>query len=193
MKNRVSLILGLALAGCASPPAPTPPLSPTPTPPPPPPIHRAPAIRSPQISPAATPLLSVSRQIAPPPSVKLAWNFELDPLVTSYNIYWGTSSRNYIGVASTTNNFLTVSNLSFSTTYFFACTAVSNGSLESPYSNEVSTNTPSLPIPPGNLSIESLTASTLKGPWIVDTNWPAIIVANPFGNQFFRLNLTLVP
>ncbi len=68
----------------------------------------------------------------------LAWDPVNDPSVQGYNVYYGTSSRQYqtfanVGLATT----YTVADLQPGTTYYFAVTAY-NSAGESGYSDEVS-------------------------------------------------------
>ena len=79
----------------------------------------------------------------PPASVILDWDKSADPTVTGYNLYYGSSSRDYTNVApagaATT---AVVSNLTTGATYYFAATTYNLAGLESEYSTEVSYNVP---------------------------------------------------
>ena len=84
-------------------------------------------------------------------NVTLAW----DPCpvtnnIAHYAVYWGVLPMTYTNKESSlgTNATLTVSNLVRGTTYYFAATATATNSLESAFSNEVSTNLPAPPTPP---------------------------------------------
>jgi fibronectin type 3 domain-containing protein len=86
-----------------------------------------------------------------PPQVTVGWSPEpATNNVASYKVYWGVATRTYTNSLSAgTNTTFTVSNLAYSTTYFFAATAIGTNGLESVYSNEASTNTPPIPqVPP---------------------------------------------
>ncbi len=136
----------------------------------------------------------VARQTSPPPAVTLAWDPSLDPTVTGYNVYYGTNSRAYQPVVNAAGNTsLTISNLSFGVTYFFAATTYNAAGLESDYSSEVVWISPAALLPPGNLRIQSFTAQNANGPWLPDTNWPPVLVSNPLGNQFWKLEATPLP
>ena len=83
--------------------------------------------------------------------VTLAWNKNAEENVVGYNVYYGTSSRNYdfvLDVGDTTT--VTISDIPNGFTYYFAVTAYDNSSpsLESTYSNEVSKNTCTYSISP---------------------------------------------
>lgn len=76
-------------------------------------------------------------------AVGLVWDSSSNPDVTSYNVYYGTSSRGYTNVVSAgglTN--WTIGGLREGETYYFAATAVNAVGLESEYSNEVSYSPP---------------------------------------------------
>ena len=91
-------------------------------------------------------VLSATAQSLVPPKVTLAWDAEpATNNVASYKIYWGTTTRTYTNSLPTPTNSVTVSNLAYSTTYFFASTAIGTNGLESTYSSEVFTNTPPVP------------------------------------------------
>ena len=82
--------------------------------------------------------------------VQLEWDApNCTNVITNYNIYYGVASLIYTNSISVNTNLTgTVSNLILNTTYYFAATAFDESGLESIYSNEVSTNTPSPPLPP---------------------------------------------
>jgi len=74
-------------------------------------------------------------------SVTLRWQANQEPDISSYNVYFGTQSRNYglpIPAGNTTS--YTVDNLTAGTTYYFALTAVDTSGNESGYSSEVVAN-----------------------------------------------------
>jgi hypothetical protein len=74
--------------------------------------------------------------------VRLAWNANAEPDIVGYKVYYGTASHVYgwvIDVGKVTN--FMVTGLNTGLTYYFAVTAYDTSSLESSYSNEVSTNT----------------------------------------------------
>src|SRR4030095_13332841 len=76
-------------------------------------------------------------------SVTLAWNASATPNITSYVLYYGTSSRTYsstlyVGTALAGG----VSNLVAGTTYYFAVTARNDLELESDYSEEITYTPP---------------------------------------------------
>jgi fibronectin type 3 domain-containing protein len=92
-------------------------------------------------------VLAATAQSLVPPKVTLAWDQEpATNNVAYYKNYWGVATHTYTNSIQTgTNTTGTVSNLAWSTTYFFASTAIGTNGLESTYSNEVSTNTPPMP------------------------------------------------
>ena len=74
-------------------------------------------------------------------SVTLRWQANQEPDISSYNLYYGTQSRNYglpIPVGNETS--YTVDNLTAGTAYYFALTAVDTAGNESGYSAEVVAN-----------------------------------------------------
>ena len=74
-------------------------------------------------------------------SVTLRWQANTEPDISGYNIYYGTSSRNYgtpIPVSNATSH--TIDNLTEGRTYYFAVTATDTSGNESGYSSEVSAN-----------------------------------------------------
>ena len=71
-------------------------------------------------------------------SLTLAWNPDVSGYITGYNIYYGTSSRNYTHTNSVGNtNRVTIASLSIGTTYYFAVTAFDINHVESDYSDEI--------------------------------------------------------
>ena len=106
-------------------------------------------------------------------NVTLAWNASTDPVVAGYNIYlWiagGTSTNKYsAGKASS----LTLSNLVFGTTYYFAATTYDTAGVESPFSSVVSYTVPlaaSASNPPPTLNpVSDLTLLENSGQQIVN-------------------------
>jgi hypothetical protein len=72
-------------------------------------------------------------------SATLAWQPSSDPTVMGYQLYYGTASHTYtdtmnVGPSTTA----TVSNLVSGTTYYFAVTAYNSSGVQSPFSNEAS-------------------------------------------------------
>ena len=78
-------------------------------------------------------------------TASLAWDASSG--VTDYRVYYGTASHTYqqargSGIAVGNDKSYTVSGLKGATLYYFAVTAVDSKGNESPYSNEVSKQTP---------------------------------------------------
>lgn len=72
-------------------------------------------------------------------SATLAWDYENDPSVQAYNLYYGPVAGAYTNfVSAGSMNQTTVSNLSAGETYYFAVTAVNSAGLESVFSSPVS-------------------------------------------------------
>ena len=99
---------------------------------------------TPTPQPQSAKVSSVSRTLASPPasqSVTLTWN--LVPNAAGYNLYWGTTSGNYISIVSVGNvTNATVTGLITGGTYYFAATTLAKSGLESGYSVEVSLTLP---------------------------------------------------
>jgi hypothetical protein len=71
-------------------------------------------------------------------TVSLGWSPSSDTNVVGYNIYYGTSSGDYTSEVAIGNvSVITVSNLTFGATYYFAATAVDSAGNESGFSNEI--------------------------------------------------------
>lgn len=88
------------------------------------------------------PLLQLSSAQAA--TVNLAWNRNLEPNVTGYRLYYGTTPGSYTQQINVGNSVsASVSGLTVGTNYFFATTAYDSLGIESPYSNEVSYTVPS--------------------------------------------------
>lgn len=76
-------------------------------------------------------------------SVKLTWQANSEPDLHSYNVYFGTQSRNYgPPIPVDQNPTHTVSGLTEGNTYYFAVTAVDTSGNESGYSEEISESIP---------------------------------------------------
>jgi hypothetical protein len=109
------------------------------------------------------PLLAI-----PNPAVMLAWDASTDPDVTGYNVYYGSSSRNYTNVipagSSTT---AAVSNLQSGVTYYFAATTYTATGLESDYSAEASYSVAPANFPPTLDVLTNLTIPQDSGQQIV--------------------------
>jgi hypothetical protein len=189
----LALLFLLLVFGCST----TPPATPVkqsapPLPPAPSTFH--PMLVTPQAlgpagagSPAQAQVL-LTRQTNPPPAVALAWDPSADPLVVGYHVYFGNASGAYTNVIDAGNaTSLSISNLAFGATYFFAGTCYTASGIESVYSTEATYAAPGLPLPPGNFRLQASFASAAGGPWLADTNWPPLLVTNPLGNQFWRL------
>lgn len=98
-------------------------------------------------------------------SVTLAWNPVINANVASYNIYYGSASRNYTNVTSVGNvTNATISGLTEGATYYFATTTLDTSGLESVYSSElaytVPNGVPGIQVTPGNLVYETLLVGT---------------------------------
>ena len=77
------------------------------------------------------------------PSVTLAWNSSPDPTLVGYQLYYGTSSRNYSNIVPVgTGASATVSGLTPGVTYYFSVTSVNELGMESGYSDEISYTVP---------------------------------------------------
>lgn len=92
-------------------------------------------------------------------TVRLGWDPNTESDLAGYRMYVGTASRSYttnynLGLVTT----LSITNLAFDTTYYFAVTAVNAGGLESVYSNEVTyrESLPSAPAVPAGIAVIGL-------------------------------------
>jgi len=197
--------------GCSTPPKPV--FSPLPPPLPPSPSHaemlgnmrraiaglpptnrvaKASAITTPSTNIVKMAMLSQSN---PPPTVTLGWDGSAsEGTITnlSYRVYQGPASRNYTNTFDAgTNHVITISNFPRGSLLFYAATAYDPATkLESDYSNEVSWQSMAPPLPPGMLQIQTFTANTLEGPWVVYEPWPMQSFTNSVGNAFFKLVIT---
>ena len=82
-------------------------------------------------------LLIVFPTVANAASVTLSWQANQEPDISSYNVYYGTQTRNYgLPIPAGSGTSYTVDNLTEGTTYYFALTAVDTSGNESGYSIE---------------------------------------------------------
>lgn len=124
-------------------------------------------------------------------SVTLAWDASPGTNAAGYAIYQGISSRSYTNrLDAGTNLTLTVSNLVRGVTNYFTATAYSATGLESDYSNEVAWKSDLPPIPPANLRITAQIAKSPTGPWQPFTNMPSVVITNPAGESYFRMEIS---
>ena len=97
-------------------------------------------------------------------TVTLAWDPSSDPAVVGYRVYEGGSCRAYtnvIDVGSATS--VTLSNLIWGATYFFALTAYDASSNESPFSGELSFT---VPFPSSTASSFAADSGTFTAPFV---------------------------
>ncbi len=81
----------------------------------------------------------VSSQIALAAQIRLAWDPNTESNIEGYKIYYGTSSKSYIGSVDIGNvTKYTLTGLTQGQTYYIAVTAYNNSNSESGYSIEVS-------------------------------------------------------
>ena len=86
-------------------------------------------------------ILTLIPKYANSAQVSLAWDPNPEPDIDHYNVYYGTTSKDYdfaVDVGKNVN--YTISGLDSNETYFFAVTASDDAGNESAYSNEVSTS-----------------------------------------------------
>ena len=89
-------------------------------------------------------LLAVCSSSRADQSVTLAWDANPEPDVSTYLVYYGTSSRQYLYSTNVGNvTTATVYGLAEGVTWYFAVTAVNTSGLESNFSNEVTNAIPS--------------------------------------------------
>jgi len=70
--------------------------------------------------------------------ITLAWDASTDPTIVGYNVYYGSTSREYTNNISVgQNTTVTISNLAGGVPYYFAATAMNSIGLESTFSSEV--------------------------------------------------------
>lgn len=97
----------------------------------------------------------------PANGIAVTWDPESDPDVIGYNVYYGTASRAYTNVASSTVSTASIKNLTGGTTYYLAVTAYDAAGLESDYSAEITYT-----VPPGPaLSVMRQVASGIGEFW----------------------------
>lgn len=127
-------------------------------------------------------------------ALTLEWNANSETNLAGYRVYVGRASREYsTNTFTTTNTFLTLSNL-VSGTNVFAVTAFDTDGLESDFSDEVSTIVTNRPVKVkgvrfrAQMNVQS--APTVTGPWI-----PVVQIAQldtTPGSQFYRLQLASI-
>ena len=124
----------------------------------------------------------------PPPSVPLAWTASPSPNVNNYFVYYGVGSLQYtnkIAVGNVTSATITLP--TWGVKYYFSVTAQA-GTLESLFSNEVST-TPKLPLPP---LVNPIAVATVQSSPQVNGEFSDVIqfaIARDKSQEFFRLKL----
>jgi hypothetical protein len=83
-------------------------------------------------------------------SIPLAWNAPPEAGITGYKVYVGAASQQYTQVLNAgTTPALSVANMEFGKTYYFAVSAVGSTGLESPLSTELSVKIAQPPLPVG--------------------------------------------
>ena len=86
-------------------------------------------------------------------NITMAWDASPDSAVTGYNLYYGTTAGVYAGKLDVGNVLTTTVNITpRGVLYYFAASAYDANGIESPFSNEISTNAPNL-IPQSTLSL----------------------------------------
>ena len=86
-------------------------------------------------------------------NITMAWDASPDSAVTGYNLYYGTTAGVYAGKLDVGNVLTTTVNITpRGVLYYFAAAAYDANGIESPFSNEISTNAPNL-IPQSTLSL----------------------------------------
>jgi fibronectin type 3 domain-containing protein len=111
--------------------------------------------------------------------VTLAWDANAEPGIEGYNLYYGSSSRNYpdkIDVGNVTIS--TIKKLQEGQTYYFAVTAYDTGRNESLFSEEISYT-----VPPAN-QVFTITASASANGSIFPSG---MVLVNSGGNQSFTI------
>lgn len=134
----------------------------------------------------------------PPASVTLTWDPSPDSEVTGYSVYWGGESRGYTNrVDADGTNYVTITNVSWGSLYYFAATAYTAGrQLESGFSEEVSYQFAHFPPAPSMLRVTNpivrisvLSAPSPVGPW---TSF-ATLSATTSGPSYFRSSVAIAP
>jgi hypothetical protein len=107
------------------------------------------------------------------PTVTLAWDGNPEPDIAGYRLNYGTTSGAPTQTLEVGNNTtVTVSGLSYATTYYFTVVAYNTAGMVSAPSNEVSHTTPSLEIQ--KLTVENGTGSGNYAP-----GTQVLVTANP--------------
>lgn len=121
------------------------------------------------LTPAATSLAASPSSTS---SVTLTWVASTSTNVTSYDVYYGTTSGSYTQVVSAGDvTQMTITGLTPGTTYFFAATSSDDASLESLYSNEIEVVVPA-GRPDGSLPELSLSRAGSNSVLQWPTNFP---------------------
>jgi hypothetical protein len=102
------------------------------------------------LAPLACALLVGSASAATFHTIPLSWNAPPEPGITGYKVYVGSASAQYSQVlAAGTNLTLSVANMEFGKTYYFAVTAIGSTGLESLLSTELVVKIAEPPVPVG--------------------------------------------
>jgi hypothetical protein len=99
--------------------------------------------------------LSLSTLARAQANVTLSWNPISSPLVTGFNIYYGSASGVYTNkINAGKNTSLTISNLTVGSTYYFASTTYSTAGAESALSTSVAYTVPA-PFPSVQINVST--------------------------------------
>jgi hypothetical protein len=121
-------------------------------------------------------------------NITLAWNPSSDPVVAGYDIYYGGTSGVYtnetsVGLATS----LTISNLVYGSTYYFAATTYNAAGVESSFSTEVSY---AVPMPPPG--VQPLVTQQLSGSSMSNSIFSFVLTGPVGSNSVIQASTDLV-
>lgn len=125
-------------------------------------------------------IAAISAIAAPLNSIEIGWDAVSEPGIEGYKVYVGTASNQYSRTYDAgTNLSLTVPDLVWGTTYFFAVKSIDSTGLESAYSDEFVLTIATPPLPTGGgmtVDATGLLALTWSFPTAAMSSAPEFII-----------------